>query len=69
LQGRAQLPSTEASSSKNADVGLPSRKLRRIPLDFIGEDNVSFTRQSDDSTKASAIVVLLGLIGRGLQAT
>ena len=51
----------------NADMGLPSRKLLRIQLDFVVKEGGSFMRQGHDSTKTLAIVVVLDASGLGAQ--
>jgi hypothetical protein len=41
------------------DVGLPSRELGGIQLDFVGEENVPLVAQGDDSSKTFRFVILL----------
>jgi hypothetical protein len=48
----------------NADMRLPSRKLFRIQLDFVGKEHGSLTGQSHDSTKTLVVVLLGGGVPR-----
>ena len=49
----------------NADMGLPSRQLLGIELDFVGQECGSLMGQGHDSTKTLGVV----LFGRGRPGT
>jgi len=52
----------------NDDLGPPARKLARIQLDLVGEEDDPRMRHGNEPAKTFVVVVVLGTGSRGTRA-